>query len=175
MKIIWICNCLRLLKFPFCHFEGLKKVLVFKVKLWSNGKRTRLHFWMRESSNCVEHTEKENFHFPIVPHFFLRLGRPAPKFRQTCMATQKQLIFRGFLWIPCAKKQFYGLLRHVWSLLYFSKYFFFFVIFCLDNIYMLFGFVFFRALFPELHCLSFVFEFCCLKTFVTLLFRTISI
>ena len=48
---------------------------------------------MRESSNCVEHTEKENFHFPIVPHIFLRLGRPAPKFGQTCTITQKQLIF----------------------------------------------------------------------------------
>ena len=48
---------------------------------------------MRESSKCVEHTEKENFHFPIVPHIFLRLGRPAPKFRQTCTITQKQLIF----------------------------------------------------------------------------------
>ena len=30
---------------------------------------------MRESSNCVEHTEKENFHFPIVPLTFLRLGK----------------------------------------------------------------------------------------------------
>ena len=41
-----------------------------------------------------------------MPHTFLRLGRPAPKFRQTCTATQKQLIFRGFkcdFWIPCAK------------------------------------------------------------------------
>ena len=51
---------------------------------------------MRESLNCVEHTEKENFHFPIVPHTFLRLGRTVPKFRQTCTITQKQLIFRGF-------------------------------------------------------------------------------
>ena len=104
VKIIWIVNCLRLLKFPFCQFEGLKEVPVFEIKLWTNGKRTRLHFWMRESSNCVEHTEKENFHFPIVPHTFLRLGCPVPKFRQTCTTTQKQLIFRGFLWIPCAKK-----------------------------------------------------------------------
>ena len=51
---------------------------------------------MRESSNCAENTEKENFHFPIVPYTFLRLGHPAPKFRQTCTVTQKQLIFRGF-------------------------------------------------------------------------------
>ena len=61
---------------------------------------------MRESSNCVEHTEKENFHFLIVPHTFLRLVRPAPKFRQTCTITQKQLIFRDFkcdFWIPRAK------------------------------------------------------------------------
>ena len=50
---------------------------------------------MRGSLNCVEHTEKENFHFPIVPHTFLRHGRPAPKDRQTCTITQKQLIFRG--------------------------------------------------------------------------------
>ena len=65
-----------------------------------------LHFWMKESSNCVEHTEKENFHFLIVPHTFLRLGCPTPKFRQTCTVSQKQLIFRGFkcdIWIPCAK------------------------------------------------------------------------
>ena len=58
---------------------------------------------MRESLNCVEHTEKENFYFPIVPHTFLRLGRPTPRFRQTCTITQKQLIFRGFkcdFWIP---------------------------------------------------------------------------
>ena len=61
---------------------------------------------MRESSNCEEYTEKENFHFPIVPHTFSRLGRPTPKFRQTCKKTQKQLIFRGFkcdFWITCAK------------------------------------------------------------------------
>ena len=61
---------------------------------------------MRESSNCVEHTEKENFHFLIVTHTFLRLGRPALKFRQTCTITQKQLIFRGFrcdFWIPRAE------------------------------------------------------------------------
>ena len=43
---------------------------------------------MRESSNGVEHTEKENFHFPIVPHTFLRLGGVAPKFWQTCTITQ---------------------------------------------------------------------------------------
>ena len=43
---------------------------------------------MRESSNCVEHTEKENFHFPIVPHAFQRLGGLAPKFRQACTITQ---------------------------------------------------------------------------------------
>ena len=48
---------------------------------------------MRQSSNCEEHTEKESFHFPIVPHSFLRLVRPAPKFKQTCKKTQKQLIF----------------------------------------------------------------------------------
>ena len=36
-----------------------KKMPVFEFKLWANGKRTRLHFWMRESSNCEEHTEKE--------------------------------------------------------------------------------------------------------------------
>ena len=62
---------------------------------------------MRESSNCVEHTAKENFHFPIVPHTFLRLGCPAPKFRQTCTITQKQLIFTGFkceFWITRGKK-----------------------------------------------------------------------
>ena len=47
---------------------------------------------MRGSSNCVEHAEKENFHFPIEPHTFLRLGCPAPK----CTITQKQLICRGF-------------------------------------------------------------------------------
>ena len=61
---------------------------------------------MRESSNCVEHTEKENFHFPIVPLTFLRLRRPALKFRQTCTITQKQLIFRDFkcdFWIPRAE------------------------------------------------------------------------
>ena len=46
----------------------------------------------REKVQTVEHTEKENFHFSIVPHTFLRLGRPAPKFRQTCTITQKQLI-----------------------------------------------------------------------------------
>ena len=39
---------------------------VFEVKLWANGKRTRLY--LQESSNCLEHTEKENFHFPIAPH-----------------------------------------------------------------------------------------------------------
>ena len=44
---------------------------------------------MRERSNCVEHTEKENFHFPIVLHTFLRLGRPAPKFRQTVQCEYK--------------------------------------------------------------------------------------
>ena len=61
---------------------------------------------MRESSNCVEHTEKENFNFPIVPLTFLRLRHPAPKFRQTRTITQKQLIFRGFrcdFWIPRAE------------------------------------------------------------------------
>ena len=61
---------------------------------------------MRESSNGVEHTKKDKIHFPIVPHTFLRLGRPTPKFRQTCTITQKQLIFRGLkcdFWIPCAK------------------------------------------------------------------------
>ena len=36
---------------------------------------------MRESLNCVEHREKENFHFPVVPHTSLRLGHPTPKFR----------------------------------------------------------------------------------------------
>ena len=30
---------------------------------------------MRESSNCVEHTEKENFYIPIVPLTYLRLGK----------------------------------------------------------------------------------------------------
>ena len=85
MKIIWIINSLWLLKFLFCPFEGFKKMPLFEVKLWANGKRTRLHFWMWESSNCVEHTEKENFHFSIVLNTFLRLGRPAPKFRQTCI------------------------------------------------------------------------------------------
>ena len=34
-----------------------KKMPVFEVNLWGNGKRTRLHFWKRKSSNCVEHTE----------------------------------------------------------------------------------------------------------------------
>ena len=46
---------------------------------------------MRGSSNCVKQTEKKIF-FPIGPHTFSRLGRPAPKFRQTCTITQKQLI-----------------------------------------------------------------------------------
>ena len=60
----------------------------------------------REKVQTVEHTEKENFHFSIVPHTFLRLGRPAPKFRQTCTITQKQLILEVLneFWIPCAKK-----------------------------------------------------------------------
>ena len=61
---------------------------------------------MRESLNCVEHREKENFHFPVVPHTSLRLGHPTPKFRQTYTITQKRLIFRGFrygFWILCAK------------------------------------------------------------------------
>ena len=83
-----------------------KKMPVFEFKLSAKGKRTRLHFWMRESSSCEEYTEKENFHFPIVPHTFSRLGRPTSKFRQTCKKTQKQLIFRGFkcdFWITCAK------------------------------------------------------------------------
>ena len=60
---------------------------------------------MRESSNCVEHREKEKFHFLIVPRTFLRLVCPAPKFRQTCTITQKQLIFRDFkcnFWISRA-------------------------------------------------------------------------
>ena len=54
---------------------------------------------MRESSNCVEHTEKANFHFPIVPHTFLKLGRPALKFRQTCTITQSDFlnVIFGFL------------------------------------------------------------------------------
>ena len=83
-----------------------KKMPVFEVKLSPNGKRTRLHFWIRENSNCVEHTEKENFHFPTVPHTFLRLGHLTPKFRQMCTIAQKQLIFRGFkcdFWIPHAR------------------------------------------------------------------------
>ena len=61
---------------------------------------------MRESSNCAEHTKKENSHFPIVSHTFLRLGPPAPKFTQTCSITQKQVIFRGFkcnFWISRLK------------------------------------------------------------------------
>ena len=43
---------------------------VFEVKLWANENRTRPHLWMKESSNCVEHTEKENVHFQVVPHTF---------------------------------------------------------------------------------------------------------
>ena len=46
-----------------------------------------------EKVQTIEHKEKEIFHFPIVPHIFLRLGCPAPKFRQTYTVTQKQLIF----------------------------------------------------------------------------------
>ena len=46
-----------------------------------------------EKVQTIEQKEKEIFHFPIVPHIFLRLGCPAPKFRQTCTVTQKQLIF----------------------------------------------------------------------------------
>ena len=49
-----------MLKFPFCPFEALKKMPAFEVKLGDNGKRITLHFRRRESSNCVEHTEKEN-------------------------------------------------------------------------------------------------------------------
>ena len=70
---------------PVWRFE---KMPIFEVKLWANGKRTRLHFWMRESSNCVEHKERENLHFPKVPFTFLRLGCYAPKFRQTCTILQ---------------------------------------------------------------------------------------
>ena len=105
MNIIWIISCLWLLNFQFGSFEGLKKMLVFEVILWANGKRTRLHFWVRGSSNCVKQTEKKNY-FPMGPHTFSRLGRPAPKFRQTCTITQKQLIFRHFkcdFWIRRAK------------------------------------------------------------------------
>ena len=61
---------------------------------------------MGEGSNRVEHTEKENFHFPILAHTFLRLGRLAPRLRQTCTITHKQLIFRDFkcdFWIPHTK------------------------------------------------------------------------
>ena len=57
-----------------------KKMPVFEGELGANGKRRRLHFWVAESLNCVELTGKENFHFSIVPHTFLRLGRPAPSF-----------------------------------------------------------------------------------------------
>ena len=75
-----------------------KKMPVFEVKLWkkNNGKRTRLHFSMRESSNCVEYIEEKKFHFSIVPHTFLRFVPPTPTFTQTCTIIQKHLIFRGF-------------------------------------------------------------------------------
>ena len=42
---------------------NFKKTADTSFKLWANGKRARLHFWMRESSDCVEYTEKENFIF----------------------------------------------------------------------------------------------------------------
>ena len=60
---------------------------------------------MRESSNCVEHAENENIHFPIVPHTFLKFDYHAPRLRQTRTITQKHpevLIPLGF-WIPRAK------------------------------------------------------------------------
>ena len=62
---------------------------------------------MRESSNCVEHTEKENCHFPIKPHNFLGLRCPTPKVRQKCTFAI-QLLFRGFKFdflIPRAKNR----------------------------------------------------------------------
>ena len=43
----------------------------------------------REKGQTVWNTQKIFFSF-------LRLGRPAPKFRQTCTITQKQFILRGF-------------------------------------------------------------------------------
>ena len=60
---------------------------------------------MRESSNCVEHAENENIHFPIVPHTFLKFDYHAPRLRQTRTITQKHpevLIPLGF-WIPRVK------------------------------------------------------------------------
>ena len=42
MIIIWIINCLWLLKFPFFPFQGLKKMPIFELKLWANGKKQGL-------------------------------------------------------------------------------------------------------------------------------------
>ena len=83
-----------------------EKMSVFEVKLCNNGKRTKLHSWIRQISNCTEDTEKKKIHFRTVPQTFLRLGHPVPKFRQTCTITQKQVLFRDFkcdFWIPHAK------------------------------------------------------------------------
>ena len=78
------------------YSRDAKKRSVFEVKLCANGKRTRLHFSMRESSNCVEYIEEKKFYFSIVPHTFLRFVPPTPTFTQTCTIIQKHLIFRGF-------------------------------------------------------------------------------
>ena len=89
-----------------CMVATRKKCLFLKLdcELMEIGNRIRLCFWMRESSNCVEHVEKETFRCPIVIHTFLRPGLPTSKFSQTCTITQTWLIFRGFnLWIPRAK------------------------------------------------------------------------
>ena len=115
-----------------------KKMTIFEVKLWPTGKRTRLHFWMGECSNCVEHTEKEIFYCTIVTHTFLRLGHPALKFRQTCTITQNSwflevlnVVFEFLIQKPCQyqflrfarhKKRHFlmtwlrGLSQHTWSL-----------------------------------------------------------